>query len=130
MSSSEQLGTSTQPAEHRTALVGVVTADRHLGPRAPGHRMTLTTWCSDCKRAKQLLGEQPVAYDFVDVDVDADPSGRASSSPATCAAARRSRPRAPPGRAPQRALAVRRYVEPLASGLRPALQHAAVPSAV
>jgi thioredoxin reductase (NADPH) len=34
-----------------------------------------TSWCSDCKRAKQLLGEQRVAYDFV--DVDADPRGRA-----------------------------------------------------
>ncbi len=34
-----------------------------------------TSWCSDCKRAKQLLGEQRVAHDFV--DVDADPRGRA-----------------------------------------------------
>ena len=34
-----------------------------------------TTWCSDCKRAKQFLGEQRVPYDFV--DVDADPAGRA-----------------------------------------------------
>jgi thioredoxin reductase (NADPH) len=34
-----------------------------------------TGWCSDCKRAKQLLGEQRVHYDFV--DVDADPAGRA-----------------------------------------------------
>jgi thioredoxin reductase (NADPH) len=31
-----------------------------------------TTWCSDCKRAKQLLAEQRVAYDFVDVDTDAE----------------------------------------------------------
>lgn len=41
--------------------------------------MTLTMygtgWCSDCKRAKQFLGEQRVHYDFV--DVDADPQGRA-----------------------------------------------------
>jgi thioredoxin reductase (NADPH) len=29
-----------------------------------------TAWCSDCKRAKQLLGEQRVAYDFVDIDAD------------------------------------------------------------
>ena len=34
-----------------------------------------TGWCSDCKRAKQLFGEQRVHYDFV--DVDADPAGRA-----------------------------------------------------
>lgn len=30
-----------------------------------------TGWCTDCKRAKQLLGEQRVQYDFVDVDSDA-----------------------------------------------------------
>jgi thioredoxin reductase (NADPH) len=29
-----------------------------------------TSWCSDCKRAKQLLGEQRVPYDFVDIDSD------------------------------------------------------------
>ncbi|MCW2545477.1 MAG: hypothetical protein JWM40_3029 [Frankiales bacterium] len=29
-----------------------------------------TTWCGDCKRAKQLLGEQRVAYAFVDIDTD------------------------------------------------------------
>ena len=29
-----------------------------------------TTWCSDCKRAKQFFGEQRVHYDFVDVDTD------------------------------------------------------------
>ena len=29
-----------------------------------------TTWCSDCKRAKQLLGEQRVPYVFVDIDTD------------------------------------------------------------
>lgn len=29
-----------------------------------------TTWCSDCKRAKQFFGEQRVHYDFVDVDAD------------------------------------------------------------
>ncbi|MEO6713770.1 MAG: thioredoxin-disulfide reductase [Mycobacteriales bacterium] len=34
-----------------------------------------TTWCSDCKRAKQFFGEQRVHYDFVDVDTD--PTGRA-----------------------------------------------------
>jgi thioredoxin reductase (NADPH) len=31
-----------------------------------------TSWCSDCKRAKQFFGEQRVHYDFVDVDADAD----------------------------------------------------------
>jgi len=29
-----------------------------------------TNWCGDCKRAKQLLGEQRVPYDFVDIDAD------------------------------------------------------------
>ena len=29
-----------------------------------------TAWCSDCKRAKQLLGEQRVPYAFVDIDTD------------------------------------------------------------
>ncbi len=31
-----------------------------------------TAWCSDCKRAKQLLGEQRVPYRFVDIDSDDD----------------------------------------------------------
>jgi thioredoxin reductase (NADPH) len=31
-----------------------------------------TTWCGDCKRAKQLLGEQRVPYRFVDIDTDAE----------------------------------------------------------
>ena len=31
-----------------------------------------TSWCSDCKRAKQFFGEQRVHYDFIDVDADAD----------------------------------------------------------
>ncbi len=31
-----------------------------------------TTWCGDCKRAKQFLGEQRVQYQFVDVDGDAE----------------------------------------------------------
>ena len=44
-------------------------------PRLPFRRMSSltvygTTWCGDCKRAKQLLGEQRVAYDFVDIDAD------------------------------------------------------------
>lgn len=34
-----------------------------------------TSWCGDCKRAKQFFGEQRVHYEFV--DVDADPAGRA-----------------------------------------------------
>jgi thioredoxin reductase (NADPH) len=31
-----------------------------------------TAWCSDCKRAKQLLGEQRVPYAFVDIDAEAE----------------------------------------------------------
>src|SRR4030081_2647415 len=31
-----------------------------------------TTWCQDCKRAKQFFGEHRVPYVFVDVDQDAD----------------------------------------------------------
>jgi thioredoxin reductase (NADPH) len=31
-----------------------------------------TTWCQDCKRAKQFFGEHRVAYRFIDVDEDAD----------------------------------------------------------
>ena len=34
-----------------------------------------TGWCSDCKRSKQLLNEQRIAYDYV--NVDGDPAGRA-----------------------------------------------------
>ncbi len=34
-----------------------------------------TAWCSDCKRAKQFFAEQRVAYEFIDVDSDAE--GRA-----------------------------------------------------
>jgi thioredoxin reductase (NADPH) len=34
-----------------------------------------TSWCSDSKRSKQFLGEQRIAYDYVDVDANAD--GRA-----------------------------------------------------
>jgi thioredoxin reductase (NADPH) len=30
-----------------------------------------TTWCQDCKRAKKFFGEHRIAYDFVDVDEDA-----------------------------------------------------------
>ena len=29
-------------------------------------------WCPDCKRAKQFLGEQRVAYNSVDIDQDED----------------------------------------------------------
>ena len=32
-----------------------------------------TAWCGDCKRTKQLLGEQRVPYVFV--DIDSDPAG-------------------------------------------------------
>src|SRR5260370_27995509 len=35
-------------------------------------RMYGTTWCQDCKRAKQFFGEHRVPYVFVDVDQDAD----------------------------------------------------------
>lgn len=31
-----------------------------------------TTWCKDCKRSKQFLGEQRIHYEWVDVDKDAD----------------------------------------------------------
>ena len=27
-------------------------------------------WCPDCKRSKQFLGEQRIAYNFVDIDQD------------------------------------------------------------
>jgi thioredoxin reductase (NADPH) len=37
-----------------------------------GVTMYGTTWCQDCKRAKQFFGEHRVAYAFVDVDEDAD----------------------------------------------------------
>ncbi len=30
-------------------------------------------WCPDCRRSKQFLGEQRVAYDWI--DIDADPEG-------------------------------------------------------
>jgi thioredoxin reductase (NADPH) len=35
-------------------------------------RMYGTTWCQDCKRAKQFFGEHRVPYAFVDIDQDAD----------------------------------------------------------
>jgi thioredoxin reductase (NADPH) len=35
-------------------------------------RMYGTTWCQDCKRAKQFFGEHRVPYAFVDVDQDED----------------------------------------------------------
>lgn len=31
-----------------------------------------TSWCSDCKRTKQLLGEQRIPYVFIDIDSDED----------------------------------------------------------
>ena len=31
-----------------------------------------TSWCGDCKRVKQLLGEQRVPYSFVDIDSDTE----------------------------------------------------------
>jgi glutaredoxin len=37
-----------------------------------GIRMYGATWCSDCKRAKKFFGEHRVAYDFVDVEADAE----------------------------------------------------------
>ena len=61
-----------------------------------------TAWCGDCKRAKKFLGEQRIHYDYVDVEQDAD--GLAfiiGSGPAGLTAAP----------------AIRRYLEPLASGL-------------
>jgi thioredoxin reductase (NADPH) len=41
-------------------------------PRVNRITMYGTTWCQDCKRAKKFFGEHRVAYDFVDVDQDAD----------------------------------------------------------
>lgn len=38
----------------------------------PRIRMYGTLWCSDCKRAKQFFGEQRVAYEFIDIDSDAE----------------------------------------------------------
>jgi thioredoxin reductase (NADPH) len=35
-------------------------------------RMYGTLWCSDCKRAKQFFGEQRVAYEFIDIDANAE----------------------------------------------------------
>jgi thioredoxin reductase (NADPH) len=35
-------------------------------------RMYGTTWCQDCKRAKQFFGEHRVPYAFVEVDQDGD----------------------------------------------------------
>jgi thioredoxin reductase (NADPH) len=37
-----------------------------------GIRLYGTSWCSDCKRAKKFFGEHRVAYDFVDIDGDAE----------------------------------------------------------
>jgi thioredoxin reductase (NADPH) len=31
-----------------------------------------TTWCQDCKRAKQFFGEHRIPYDFIDVDQDSN----------------------------------------------------------
>jgi thioredoxin reductase (NADPH) len=31
-----------------------------------------TLWCSDCKRVKQLFGEQRVPYEFIDIDANAE----------------------------------------------------------
>src|SRR5258707_6230602 len=31
-----------------------------------------TTWCQDCKRAKQFFGEHRIPYEFIDVDQDLD----------------------------------------------------------
>lgn len=31
-----------------------------------------TTWCADCKRAKKFLGEHRVAYEWTDIDQDAE----------------------------------------------------------
>lgn len=31
-----------------------------------------TLWCSDCKRTKKFFGEQRIAYNFVDIDGDAE----------------------------------------------------------
>ena len=41
----------------------------------PGITVYGTSWCSDCKRAKQFFGDHRVGYEFV--DVDRDPAGLA-----------------------------------------------------
>lgn len=37
-----------------------------------GIRLYGAPWCSDCKRAKKFFGEQRVAYDFINVEEDAE----------------------------------------------------------
>ena len=37
-----------------------------------GIRLYGAAWCSDCKRAKKFFGEHSVAYDFIDVEDDAE----------------------------------------------------------
>ncbi|MEE8338263.1 MAG: glutaredoxin domain-containing protein [Dehalococcoidia bacterium] len=32
-------------------------------------------WCPDCRRTKTFLGDQRVAYDWIDIDIDRDPEG-------------------------------------------------------
>jgi thioredoxin reductase (NADPH) len=53
------------------SIEGTSGATGALGVPA-GIHMYGTTWCVDCKRAKQFFGEQRVHYGFTDVDMDAD----------------------------------------------------------
>ena len=74
-------GTANAPAESRSLPIsGGAFRDRdrrrrqHRDTTMPANSITMygTTWCQDCKRAKKFFGEHRVAYDFVDVDQDAD----------------------------------------------------------
>jgi thioredoxin reductase (NADPH) len=82
-----------------------------------------TLWCSDCKRAKQFFAEQRVPNTFVDVERDAEglrfveqvnggkhiiPTIVFGSTKQAASAA---------GEGAAAALAIRRYVEPLAGGM-------------
>src|SRR5438309_318248 len=47
-------------------------APRRVRPMLTPITMYGSTWCSDCKRAKNFLGEQRIPYTFVDVEQDAE----------------------------------------------------------
>src|SRR5690349_20296458 len=55
-----------------SSISAVVTASTMPDVAHTNIKMYGTSWCSDCKRAKQFFGEQRVHYDFVDVDADAE----------------------------------------------------------
>ena len=68
-------GLAALVAEHLPTLGRIAARPDQRHTAAMTITMYGTSWCSDCKRAKQFFGEQRVHYDFV--DVDADPAGRA-----------------------------------------------------